>query len=169
MVNSRSTIGDSGRRTRKSAVNPGRFTFTNGEVVTLAATAFAPHSFHGWRGATNTTSPLINLTMDGNKTVYAYLNSYDIAWTNNASGDWNVASNWSPDFVPATNDNVSITSGVTVTLNNNTACGSLTLSAGTLTGSGALTLHRNSSWSSGAMSGSGRTVIAPVATGIPST
>ena len=118
-------------------VSPSRFTFTNGEVVTLTATAIAPNTFHGWRGATNTTTDnSITLTMDDNKTVYAYLGSYDISWANNASGDWNVASNWSPDFVPGTNDNVIISKGVTVTLNSSAACGSLTLSAGTLTGSG---------------------------------
>ena len=140
-------------------VSPSRFTFTNGEVVTLTATAIAPNTFHGWRGATNSTENPISLIMDGNKTVYAYLGTYDISWTNNTSGDWNVASNWSPDFVPGTNDNVFIASSDTVTLNGNAFCGSLTLSAGTLTGSGALTLQRDSWWTGGTMSGSGRTII----------
>jgi len=153
-------ISDGGQVT----VNPGRFTFTNGEIVTLSATAIAPNTFHGWRGATNSTENSISLIMDAHKTVYAYLGTYDISWTNNSSGDWNVASNWSPDFAPATNDNVTIAKGVTVTLNSNTACGSLALTTGTLTGSGALTLRRDSSWSAGTMSGSGRTIVAPGAT-----
>jgi len=153
-------ISDGGQVT----MNPGRFNFTNGEVVTLTATAIAPNKFHGWRGATNSLENSISLIMDGNKTVYAYLGTYDITWTNTASGDWNIASNWSPDFVPGTNDNVFITSSVTVTLNTNATCGSLTLSAGTLTGSGALTLHRDSAWSSGTMTGVGRTIIPPGAT-----
>ena len=139
-------------------VNPGRFTFTNGEAVTLTANAIAPNTFHGWRGATNSMENSISLIMDGNKTVYAYLGSYDLSWTN-TSGDWNVASNWSPDIVPGTNDNVFLTRSATVTLNNNTACGSLTLSSGTLAGSGALTLQRDSWWTAGSMSGSGRTII----------
>jgi hypothetical protein len=147
------------------AVNPGRFTFTNGETVTLTAAAISPNTFHGWRGATNTTENPISLTMDGNKTVYAYLGSYQITWTNNASGDWNDASNWSPDFVPGNNDDVIISRNVTVTLNSNTECGGLTLSTTpTLTGSGTLVLHRNSAWSGGTMNGSGRTVVAPGAT-----
>ncbi len=153
-------ISDGGQVT----VNPGRFTFTNGEVVTLTAIALPSGTFHGWRGATNTTENSITLTMDGNKTVYAYLGSYDITWTNTVSGDWNIASNWSPDFVPGTNDNVFITSSATVTLNTNATCGSLTLSAGTLAGSGALTLHRDSAWSSGTMTGAGRTILPPGAT-----
>ncbi len=151
-------ISDGGQVT----VNPGRFTFTNGEVVTLTAIALPSGTFHGWRGATNTaTEKTISLTMDGNKTVTAYLGNYDITWTNTASGDWNVASNWSPDFVPGTNDNVFLTTSITVTQNINAACGSLTLSAGTLTGSGALTLHRDSFWSSGTITGVGRTIVPP--------
>lgn len=145
-------------------VNPSRFTYTNGEMVTLTATAMAPNTFHGWTGDTNTISPSITLVMTTNRTVFAHLGTYDINWTNTASGDWNVASNWSPNFVPGTNDNVFLTRSVTVTLNTNAACGSLTLSAGTLAGSGALTLHRDSAWSSGTMTGVGRTIIPPGAT-----
>ena len=89
-------VSDGGQVT----VNPSRFTFTNGEVVTLTATASPPNTFHGWTGATNTTGNPISLTMNGNKTVFAHLGSYAIVWTNRAGGDWHVASNWSPNFVP---------------------------------------------------------------------
>jgi hypothetical protein len=144
-------------------VTPSRLSYTNGEVVTLTATAFSPNLFHGWTGDTNTASNPLTLTMTTNKTVFAHQGgTFNLVW-NGGNGDWHVASNWNPTFVPATNDNVFITSG-TVTLNSNTACGSLTLSAGVLTGIGVLTLHRDSSWTGGTMSGSGRTVIGPGAT-----
>ena len=157
-------VSDGGQVT----VNPSRFTFTNGEVVTLTATASPPNSFHGWTGATNTTANPISLTMNGNKTVFANLGSYAIVWTNRAGGDWHVASNWSPNFVPATNDDVFIQISAAVTLNSNAAIGSLTLGAvgisPTLTGGGTLTVSKASFWSGGFMTGSGRTIISPDAT-----
>jgi hypothetical protein len=144
-------------------VNPSRFSFTNGEIVTLTATAFPPNTVHGWTGDTNTTSPIINLVMTTNMTVFAHVGTYDMTWTNNAGGDWNVRSNWQPNLVPGTNDRVVISMNATVTLNSTAACGNLVLGSAstspTLTGSGALTLHKDSSWLSGLMSGSGRTII----------
>ena len=149
-------------------VIPSRFSFTNGETVTLTATAFAPDHFHGWTGDTNTTSNPLTLTMTTNKTVFAHFGSDDIAWTNLAGGDWNVASNWKPNFVPGANDNVFITSNVTVTVNSAAECSSLTLgglgSSPTLSGTGTLTLHRTSFWMGGTMGGGVQTVIEAGAT-----
>jgi len=105
----------------------------------------------------------IVLGMTGNKTVFAHSGTYDMTWASTSSGDWNDPSNWSPRWVPSTNDNVLSSGDVTVTLNNDTACGSLILgsevASPTLTGSGNLTLHRSSSWTGGTMGGSGRTVV----------
>ena len=149
-------------------VIPSRFSFTNGEMVTLTATAFAPDHFHGWTGDTITTSNPLTLPMTTNKTVFAHFGSDDIAWTNLAGGDWNIASNWKPNFVPGANDNVFITENVTVTLNSAAECGSLTLgslgSSPTLSGTGTLTLHRTSFWTGGTMGGGVRTVIEAGAT-----
>ncbi|MBI5385683.1 MAG: autotransporter-associated beta strand repeat-containing protein [Verrucomicrobia bacterium] len=103
-----------------------------------------------------------------NDVVLTHLPATDIAWTNSAGGDWQVASNWKPNRVPGLSDNVIITNNVTVTLNSSVDCGKLTLGnsnrAPTLTGTGALTVHGSSSWNGGTMSGSGRTIVAPGAT-----
>src|SRR5207248_3583520 len=134
----------------------------NGEIVTLNATAFAD-SFRLWGGDINTTNNPATVTMTSNKTVFAYFGPLGIQWTNSSSGDWNVRSNWSPNVVPGSNDNVFITNTLTVTQNTAVDCGSLTLGSSgsqpTISGSGTLTLHSNSVWASGIMSGSGRTVI----------
>jgi hypothetical protein len=145
-------------------VNPSRFSFTNGETVTLTATAFPPNIFHGWIGDIVTASNSVTLTMTNNKTVYALLGSfYNIAWTNLVGGDWRVASNWMPNIVPGSNDNVFITNIVAVTLNNPADCANLTFgrstTAPTLSGNGTLTLHGTVSWVQGTFSGSGKTVI----------
>ena len=149
-------------------VNPSRFTFTNGEIVTLTATGFSSAPFRLWTGDTNTTSNAISLTMTNNKTVFAHFGSLSLFWTNLAGGDWHVASNWKPNLVPGTNDDAIIRDGVIVTLNSPGDCQNLTFGdparGPTLTGSGSLTLHGASTWERGTMSGGGRTVIAPGAT-----
>jgi hypothetical protein len=93
---------------------------------------------------------------------------HDIVWTNNASGDWNAAQNWSPNIVPGANDTAFIYKGVTVTLNSDVEIYSFTFgdAAGspTLTGTGTLTISDTATWERGTMSGSGRTVIATGAT-----
>ncbi len=120
----------------------------------------------------------------GNDVVLTRL-GHDITWTNSASGDWNVASNWSPNLVPGTNDTVFINKTVTVTLNTPVNCYSLTMGAsgsptligagnltlfvfnltgGTLTGSQVASVLHQMDWNGGTMSGSGRTIIAPGAT-----
>jgi hypothetical protein len=147
-------------------VTPSRFQFTNGETVTLTATAFLPHAFHGWGGDIEETNNPITLTMTNSKSVFAYLSSYDITWVSSFSGPWFGRSNWNPRVVPLSNDNVFLTEvGATTTLNGNAVCRSLTLGSPSatpvLTGSGDLTVLADSSWIRGTMSGSGRTIIPP--------
>jgi hypothetical protein len=151
---------------RQVTVAPSRFQFTNGETVTLTATAFAPHGFHGWGADIEETNNPITLTMTNNKTVFAYLSSYDITWISLFSGNWFARSNWSPRLVPLSNDNVFLTEvGVTTTLNDNAVCRSLTLGSSstipTLTGTGELTVLADSYWIRGTMSGTGRTIVSP--------
>jgi immunoglobulin I-set domain protein/List-Bact-rpt repeat protein len=147
-------------------VTPSRFQFTNGETVTLTATAFAPHAFHAWAGEIESTNNPITLTMTNNKSIFAYLSSYDVTWANNISGNWFTLANWSPRVIPLSNDNVFLTQeSVVTTLNGNAVCRSLTLGSSsanpTLTGTGELTILADSSWLRGTMSGSGRTVVSP--------
>ena len=146
---------------------PSQLTYTNGEIVTLTATPFAPDTFHAWTGDAITRTNPITVAMTGNKTVRAHFVPIDLLWTNLAGGDWHVASNWSPHLVPIATDNAIIAHNVTVTLNSAGECLGLTFgpssTAPTLTGSGTLTVHGASIWTSGTMSGSGRTVIEPSA------
>jgi hypothetical protein len=105
------------------------------------------------------------LTMTNNMTVFAHQSFYDITWSSSAGVDWEVATNWSPSFVPGRNDNVFITQNVMVALNSPTECASLTLGTETsgpnLAGSGTLTLRKDSFWNSGGMTGGGLTIVSP--------
>ena len=144
-------------------VSPSQASFTNGQIVTL--TGSPPEAFHDWTGDVLSQSNPVSVAMTTNMTVFARFTPVDFVWNNLAGGDWNVATNWSPNLVPGTNDNAFITNSVTVTVNTNTDCGGLILgSAGaapTLTGSGTLTLHGASFWTAGTVSGTGLTVVAP--------
>jgi hypothetical protein len=150
-------------------ISPAQATYTNGQTVTLTAIASPPGVFRGWFGDTNTTSNPITLTMNTNMTVMALLGiSYNLTWTNLAGGDWNVASNWSPNVAPLQNDNVFITNSATITLNTSADCANFTLgnqgTSPTLGGSGTLTIHGTGCWANGTMNGGGSTIISPGAT-----
>ncbi|SRR5258706_11838044 len=122
----------------------------------------------------------VSLGRDGNKAAGAWLlffalllnlkaNAANLIWINPAGGDWNVATNWSPNLVPGSNDNATIASSVTVTVNSPAECSGLILgngtgSAPTIAGSSTLTLHGASIWRGPTFSGSGRTIIETGAT-----
>jgi hypothetical protein len=85
-----------------------------------------------------------------------------ITWTNAAGGNWNVASNWSPNQVPASTDNAYITNSgnYTVTLNASATVASFALggasgtqsfaqNVNTLTLNGASTVGSNASFNLG--------------------
>src|SRR5262249_27481877 len=86
--------------------------------------------------------------------------------TNLSSGNWEDATNWSPRLTPSLNDNVTISSAVTVTLTTNADCADVTLANNfaTLTGSGTLIVRSNLFWSEGTMNGTGRTILETNAT-----
>jgi hypothetical protein len=142
---------------------PDQSSYTNGQTVTLAVTASSNEIFHAWSGDILTRSNSVTLVMTNNKTLYARFTPMTFIWTNLASGDWNVANNWSPNLVPGTNDSVVIANNATVTLNTPADCADVALgSAGnipTLTGSGTLKVRGNFAWTSGTMDGGGRTII----------
>ena len=148
-------------------VAPSRFKFTNGETVTLTATAFSPHAFHAWGGDIDEPNNPITLTITSNTTVFAYLSSYDIQWGDGVSGNWHNRANWSPRFVPASNDHVIIPNGQ-VTNTSAVACRRLTLggpsSAPTLSGSGTLAVLERCDWLGGTFAGTGGTIVEPGAT-----
>jgi len=164
---------------------PDQPSYTNGEPVTLTVSASSNETFHAWLGDVVTRSNSITLLMTRDKTVYARFTPIVFTWTNVASGDWDVATNWSPPLAPGSNDTVVITSGVMVTLNTPADCADVTLGGagsptltgsgnltvrgtlslrGTISGSGNVTVLGNFSWTSGTMSGGGRTIIAAGAT-----
>lgn len=150
-------------------LSPELLRYTNGQTITLTATPLASNIFHGWTGDLITRSNPVTLTMTANRTVRAFFLPVELAWTNLAGGDWNVARNWTPNLVPMSNDSVFITSQVNVTNNALAECRSLMLGPGdagppTLTGSGTLALHGDSFWVEGTMAGAGRTLVVPGAT-----
>jgi hypothetical protein len=144
-------------------VVPDQPAYTNGATVTLTAIASGGAPFHAWTGDVLSRSNSITVTMNTNKAVFAYFGPVPFLWTNAAGGDWNSASNWSPNLVPGTNDRVLIPLSATVTLNGNADCEDVTLGASgntpTLTGSGTLTVRGSLLWSSGNFDGTGRTVV----------
>jgi hypothetical protein len=139
--------------------------YTNGQTVTLTAVPHTNGSFHLWLGDLVTRSNPATVVMTRDKTVYARFTPVVFTCINTAGGDWNVASNWSPNFVPGSNDTAIITSGVTVTLNTPADCWDVVLGNGvsspTLTGTGTLRVRGNFMWASGNLSGSGRIIIEP--------
>ncbi|HEX4262948.1 MAG TPA: LamG-like jellyroll fold domain-containing protein [Verrucomicrobiae bacterium] len=137
--------------------------YTNGQTVTLTAIPIAPETFHLWTGDVSAQSNSITLVMNMNKTVFAHFEPFTFTWINAAGGDWNAPANWLPALVPGPDDNVTITSLATVTLNNNATCNNFTFGANgvspTLTGTATLAAHGNCTWTAGTMEGTGRTVI----------
>ena len=81
---------------------------------------------------------------------------------NGGSGDWNVATNWTPVGVPGAPDNAVINSG-TVTLTTDVTVAGVELS-GTLSGGFDLVVTNLMIWNGGVMQGAGRTQIATGAT-----
>jgi hypothetical protein len=144
---------------------PDQPNYTNGQVVTLTATGSGAAPFHAWTGDAVTRSNSITLTMTTNKTLFAHFKPITFQWTNAVNGDWNVASNWTPNLAPGSNDSVVIVNTVIVTLNSKADLADFTLGYGNiapeLTGTGALTIHGTGTWAGGTMSGAGTTVIAP--------
>ncbi len=142
-------------------VVPAKLSYTNGEPVTLIATAVAPEAFRGWTGDLVSPSNPATFFMNGNKTIFAHFQSTVIHWTSTASGSWHNPLNWKPPLVPTEGDDVILQNSVTITLDEDAHCRNLSLPAGTLTGAGTLTIHGDAIWTGGTMSGSGRTLIAP--------
>jgi hypothetical protein len=147
---------------------PNQPAYTNGQTVTLTAIATNGTPFHAWIGDVNTHSNTISVVMNTNKFLSAYFGPVTFQWTNTASGDWNVASNWNPNLPPGLNDSAVLIVGPMVTLNEDLDLANLSLGAPgyapTFASAGTLTIRRTCSWIAGTMSGSGRTVIAPGAT-----
>lgn len=151
-------------------VTPNQSSYSNGDVVTLTATAIAPGTFHAWTGDFVSQSNPATLVMNTNKTVLARFTPIDFFWANGSGGDWSVPANWRDSnftntaLVPLATDNAHINLvNVTVTVTNPTECLSLFLGDGTgsqnLSGSGTLLVHGPSFWAGGQMSGSGTTII----------
>jgi hypothetical protein len=149
-------------------VSPNQSGYVKGQVVTLTAVDSSGFPFHAWTGDVLTRSNVITLTMSNNWNLVAYFCPIPFEWTSSISGDWNVATNWTPTLIPGSNDSVRIINAVTVTLNTDADVADFTLgnigSSPTLTGAGALTVHGTCNWVNGVMNGSGLTAIASGAT-----
>ncbi|MBI3851712.1 MAG: hypothetical protein HY298_15770 [Verrucomicrobia bacterium] len=146
--------------------NPDQPSYNKGETVMLTATASSNELFHAWLGDIVSRSNPVSVVMTNDKTVHARFTPIVFTWTSPASGDWETATNWTPNLAPGLNDIALITSGVTVTLSTPADCADVTLGSTftTLTGSGTLTVRGNLFWTAGTMSGSGRTILETNAT-----
>jgi hypothetical protein len=71
-----------------------------------------------------------------------------ITWTNHSAGNWSAAANWSPNLVPGSGDDVSITN-YSVTLDISPTVAGLALAGGTLNGPGGLIVNGPFVWSGG--------------------
>ena len=145
------------------AIQPNQSSYTNGQSVTLTATAVpGGEPFHAWLGDIVTRTNPVTLVMTNNKTVFARFTPIVFQWANQGSGDWETAANWIPNLAPGLDDIVLIRIRTTVTLNSFADCREVTLGGDgdpTLTGSGTLTVRENLFWNDGTMSGSGRTMV----------
>jgi Divergent InlB B-repeat domain len=125
------------------AVVPNQPGYTNGQTVTLTAIGNATAPFRAWTGDIVSSSNTISLVMTTNKTLYAHFTPLTFLWSSAASGDWNVASNWTPSLVPGDHDSAIIQSSVTVTLTSDLQLTDLTLGGSgispTLSGTGTVT------------------------------
>ncbi|MBI3867393.1 MAG: hypothetical protein HY299_02595 [Verrucomicrobia bacterium] len=147
---------------------PNQTTYTNGQAVTITAIPPTNGLFYAWLGDIVTRTNPVTLVMTNDKTVYARFTPIVLNWTNLFSGDWDTATNWSPNLAPGSNDTAVILNTVSVTLNTPADLGDFTLgsaaSGPTLTGSGTLTVRGAFVWVSGNMGGSGSTILEPGAT-----
>src|SRR5262249_35452292 len=95
-------------------VVPQKLTYTNGELVTLTATAFAPEIFHGWTGDLVTRTNFISVVMTNDKAVVAHFRPMVIYWANSTGGNWQAPTNWQPMLVPTPVDEVLITNAANI-------------------------------------------------------
>jgi len=168
------------------SASPQRLLYTNGEVVAVSVTSNPGDKFQGWTGAAIGTNNPVTVVMTNNQSLFAHFGVYAITWTNGASGNWHTPINWSPNLVPNQDDDVTIPSSTTITVNGDAHSRDLSLPIGTavtFNGPGAVTLATSAlnngmtlggsstvivlgefDWSGGTINGSGRTVIAPGAT-----
>ena len=149
-------------------VSPSQSTYASGQVVTLTATGSSSAPFHAWTGDVTTRSNSITVTMTNNMTLFARFLPFTLEWTNPVnivSGDWNAASNWTPNLAPASDESALLRGGANVTDNSNVDLVNLTFGDGTggaaLSGSGRITIAGTGVWYAGTMAGSGATVVKP--------
>ncbi|HEV7924781.1 MAG TPA: hypothetical protein VGR14_05465 [Verrucomicrobiae bacterium] len=147
-------------------VSPDQSTYADGQVVTLTAISTNPPFFHAWTGDVVTRSNSITVTMNSNHTLFAHFLPFSLVWISSTSGDWNTASNWTPNLVPGSNENAIVSAFVgVVTENSNVDLYNFELGATgyapQLAGSGTVTVSGTGTWYAGTMSGSGATVVLP--------
>src|SRR5947207_585577 len=75
-----------------------------------------------------------------------------LVWTNNSSGNWANAANWSPNQVPGPTDDATLNVGVTVTNSAPVAISNFTLAAGSLNATSPVTVLGAMNWTGGNIS-----------------
>ena len=109
------TFNGSGSVTR----NPDLPLYPAGSSVTLTAVAPAGWSFDGWSGDVSSANNPVGVTVNAPRNIVATFTQHVFTWSGGASGDWTVASNWSPPRVtPSTDDKLVFNSGGTISVTN---------------------------------------------------
>ena len=73
----------------------------------------------GWRGHGAPATHPVGGTVNATRNIVATFTQHVFTWSGGASGDWTVASNWSPARVtPSTDDKLVFSSGGTISVTN---------------------------------------------------
>jgi len=99
--------------------SPDLAAYTPGSSVTLTATPAAGWSFDGWTGDFVSPQNPAGVEVDGPTNVTAVFSQRVYTWNQAGTGDWNVASNWTPArSAPATDDMLVFSAGDSVAVTN---------------------------------------------------
>ena len=115
--------------------------------VTYNGVPDAPSAIGSYTVIGTITDP--NYVGSATNTLVIFSTGTNIVWTSNSDGNWNDASNWTPQQVPGPRDTVTVNAGVTVALSSSATVSNFTFNGGTLTGIGPLTVRSAMTWSNG--------------------
>lgn len=109
------TVSGSGTVTKA----PDLTAYPAGSSVTITATPAAGWSFDGWTGDFVSTQNPVGVEVDGPTSITAVFSQRVYTWNQPGTGDWTVASNWTPARTsPASDDMLVFSAGDSVAVTN---------------------------------------------------